>query len=280
MRDLTGKVAVVTGATFGIGAEVARRLASLGARVWIVGRDADRARALTATLAPPASGTHQACLGDLSLMRETRRIAGVIGDQEPVVDLLINNAGAVFAERRVTPEGLERTFALNHMSYFVLTLALLDRLKAAEQGRIVITSSKMHEMGGPDLSDLQMQKGYDGYKAYGRSKACNIMFARALARRLNGSPVTANAVHPGFVATGFGDANDTFMGKAFNLAKVFALSPEAGARTTLHVALSDEGSRANGAYFVKSRQTEPSAAARDDRAGELLWQISEELSGG
>jgi retinol dehydrogenase-12 len=275
---LAGKTAVVTGATAGIGQVVAQTLAARGAAVLVVARDPGRMRATLASLAPPASGAHAVFAADLSSLIQTRRVAGEIGAEHPVIDILINNAGGVFPVRQATDEGLERTFALNHMSYFVLTEGLLERVKAAPQGRVVSTASRMHSMGKLDFDDMQMTRGYEAYAAYGRSKLCNILFTRALARRLAGTAVTANALHPGFVATAFGDNDRTALGTLFKWMKVFAISPEAGAATTLHVATSEEGGRLSGAYFVKSKPTEPSPAARNDADGERLWALSAELA--
>jgi NAD(P)-dependent dehydrogenase (short-subunit alcohol dehydrogenase family) len=231
-----------------------------------------------AALAPAASGAHGAYIADLSSLAQMKRVAAEIADREPVIDVLINNAGAEYPTRRVTEDGLERTFALNHMSYFVVTLGLLDRLKAAPQGRVVSTASRLHASYSLDFSDLQMARKYDGYTAYGRSKLCNILFTRALARRLEGAAVTANALHPGFVATRFGDDDRTAMGVIFNWMKVFAISPDKGALTTLHVATSEEGGRLSGAYFVKEKPAQPSLAARNDEDAERLWAASAALA--
>ena len=277
--SLAGKTAVVTGATSGIGEVVARELARRGARVLVVGRSAERTQAALAGLTPPPSGSHASYLADLSSLAQMKRLAAEVAAAEPVIDILINNAGGILPDRVVTADGLEGTFALNHMSYFVVTLGLLDRVKAAPQGRVISTSSRLHESATLDFSDLQLARKYDAYTAYGRSKLCNILFARALARRLAGTAVTSNAVHPGFVATRLGDNDRSVMGKLFSWAKVIALSPQNGALTTLHAATSEEGGRLTGAYFVKSRPVQPSRAAQNDADGERLWAISAELAG-
>jgi NAD(P)-dependent dehydrogenase (short-subunit alcohol dehydrogenase family) len=278
-QDLAGKVAVVTGATSGIGEVVARELSARGARLFIIARDPTRAKATMATLASAASGQHEALFADLSSLSQMKQVAAEIASRELAVDLLINNAGARYPARQVTEDGLERTFALNHMSYLVVTLGLLDRLKAAKQGRVVSTSSQAHASRGLDFSDLQMARAYDGHTAYGRSKLCNILFTRALARRLAGTRVTANALHPGFVATRFSDADHSAKGMIIRGMRLFALSPEDGALTTLHVATSEECGRISGAYFARRQQTEPSAAARNDEDAERLWNLSTELAG-
>ena len=277
-QSLAGRTAVVTGATSGIGAVVARELAARGARLLIVARDPRRAQATLAALPASPARAHAAHIADLSSLSDVKRVAAEIADQEAAIDILINNAGGVFPTRQVTADGLEQTFALNHMSYFILTLGLLDRIKAAPQGRVVSTASRMHASYSLDFSDLQLAKRYNSYLAYGRSKLCNILFSRALARRLAGTSVTSNALHPGFVATAFGDQDRTPMGIVFNWMKVLAISPADGALTTLHAATSDEGGTLTGAYFVKSRPAEPSRAARNDEDGERLWAVSAALA--
>lgn len=279
MADVSSapKTAVVTGATSGIGQVVAGELAGRGMRVVVVGRDPARIEALMRSLPPPTQGAHAAHQADLSRISEMRRVAADIAAAEPSIDVLVNNAGGIFPQRMLTADGLERTFALNHMAYFVVTMGLLDRVKAAPQGRVVVTASRMHEMSTLDFGDLQSERRYSGMTAYGRSKLCNVLFARALARRLEGSGVTCNALHPGFVATRFGDDETSLFGRINRWAKAFAMSPAEGAKTTLHVATSPQGGQLNGAYFVKCKPVEPSAAARRDADGERLWTLTEGL---
>ncbi len=278
-QTLAGKCAVVTGATSGIGQVVATELAKRGARAVLVGRDSARMADALAALPAPAFGAHSAYLADLSRITEMNRLATEIAAAEPVVDILINNAGALIARRELTEDGLEKTFALNHMAYFVVTLGLLDRVRAAEAGRVIVTASRMHGMARMDFGDLQFSHHYSSTQAYARSKLCNILFTRALARRLGPGGVTANALHPGYVATRMGADDPSWFGRLDSWMKRFALSPQAGAQTTLHAALSEEGGRLSGAYFVKSRPVEPSAAARNDADGERLWALSAELAG-
>lgn len=273
-QDLAGKTAVVTGATSGIGQVTAVELARRGARVLLVGRDSQRIGDTLATLPAPATGAHATFLADLSRLSEMKRLAAEIAAAEPVIDILVNNAGGIFPDRQVTPDGFEKTFALNHLAYFVVTLGLLDRVKAAPAGRVLVTSSRMHASAQLDFDDLQNASSYSAMKAYARSKLGNILFARALARRLGVGGVTVNALHPGFVATRLGDDDPSPVGVVFGWMKRFALSPEAGARTTLHAAVSEEGGQLTGAYFVKSRPAQPSAAARNDADGERLWTAS------
>ena len=193
---------------------------------------------------------------------------------------MINNAGALFSGRRVTPEGLELTFALNHMAYFVLTEALRGNLVASAPARIVSTSSAAHQGASLDFEDLQSAKGYGGLKVYGRSKLANILFTRELARRLAGTGVTANCLHPGVVATRFGSSSGGWAGLLIPFLRPFFVSPEKGAETIVYLASSPEVAKTTGAYFVNRKIAEPSAAARDDAAAKRLWEASETLAAG
>src|SRR6185312_1516642 len=276
---MKGKTVVATGATSGIGEAAALALAGMGARMVLVARDEARGRATMLKIEAKAPGLgHALHLADLSSMAETRRAGAAIAASEKRVDVLINNAGALFSRRQVTPEGLERTFALNHMAYFVLTEALSDKLIASAPARIVSTSSTAHEGAALDFSDLQSASGYRGLKAYGRSKLANILFTRELARRLAGTGVTANCLHPGVVATRFGASSGGVVGLAIPFLRPFFLSPEKGADTIVHLASAPEVESATGGYFVKRRLTEPSRAARDDVAAKRLWEASEALA--
>ena len=277
---MKGKTIVATGATSGIGEAAVLELAGLGARIVIVARDEARAQATMRKLEAKAPGLgHRMHLADLSSMAETRKVGAAIAASEPRIDVLINNAGALFSERRVTPEGLELTFALNHMAYFVLTEALRDNLVASTPARIVSTSSTAHQGASLDFDDLQSAKGYGGLKVYGRSKLANILFTRELARRLAGTGVTANCLHPGVVATRFGQSSGGFAGLVIPFLRPFFLSPEKGADTIVYLASSPEVAKTTGEYFVKRKIAEPSQAARDDAAAKRLWEASETLAG-
>jgi NAD(P)-dependent dehydrogenase (short-subunit alcohol dehydrogenase family) len=276
---MKGKTIVATGATSGIGEAAALKLAGMGARVVIIARDEGRAKATMHKLESAVPGLdHRMHLADLSSMAETRRVGAAIVGSEPRIDVLVNNAGAMFSERQVTPEGLELTFALNHMAYFVLTQALRKRLAASAPARIVSTASSAHQGASLDFDDLQSAKGYGGFKVYGRSKLANILFTRELARRLAGTGVTANCLHPGFVATRFGESTGGWMGRLIPLAQAFALSPEKGADTIVYLASSPEAGKWTGEYFVKRGVAARSAAARDDTAAKKLWEASEALA--
>jgi NAD(P)-dependent dehydrogenase (short-subunit alcohol dehydrogenase family) len=277
---MQGKTVVATGATSGIGEVAVLALARMGARIVFVARDERRAVATLKKLETQAPRLrHGVHLADLSLMAEARRVGLTIAQQEPRIDVLINNAGAMFSDRRVTAEGLEMTFALNHMAYFMLTAALREKLASSAPARIVCTSSVAHQGMRLDFSDLQSARRYNGFQAYGRSKLANILFTGEIARRLAGTGVTANCFHPGFVATRFGDASGGLTSLLIPFARVFAITPERGADTLVHLASSPEVANVTGAYFVKRKIAEPSPAARDDAAAKRLWEASEALAG-
>ena len=277
---MRGKVVVITGGTSGIGAVAAVALARMGARIILIARDESRAGATLARLRDSAPGiAHCAHFADLLRLDEMRRVAAQIADHEPRIDVLINNAGALFASRRLTEDGLERTFALNHMAYFVMTARLRERLSASAPARIINTASAAHQDATLDLDDLQSTKSFGARKAYGQSKLCNILFTRELARRLQGTGVTANCLHPGFVATRFGDQSGGLISRLVWLAKFFAISPAEGAETIIYLASSPDVREMTGQYFYKSAPTTPSSAAQDDRSALLLWQRSSALAG-
>jgi NAD(P)-dependent dehydrogenase (short-subunit alcohol dehydrogenase family) len=276
---MQGKTVVATGATSGIGEAAVTKLAAMGARIVFVARDAKRAEATLAKLDAIAPGRgHRAHIADLQLIAETRRVGEEIAAVEPHVDALVNNAGGVFWSRRVTAEGLERTFALNHMGYFVLTRALRERLVASAPARVVSTASSAHFGARLAFDDLQCAREYSAWRAYRRSKLCNILFTRELARRLAGTGVVANCLHPGFVASRFGDEGDGWTGRLFSLAQRFAISPEQGADTIVYLVSSPDAATASGEYFVKRKVAKPSNAARDAAAARTLWERSEEIA--
>jgi NAD(P)-dependent dehydrogenase (short-subunit alcohol dehydrogenase family) len=278
---MTGKLCVVTGATSGIGLVAAERLAAAGARLILVGRDKARGEAALARIRRHAPGAELAIrYADLSLLAEMNRLAAEIATAEPRIDVLINNAGAMFTSRSVTADGLECTFALNHMGYFVLANRLRAALAAAAPARIVNVASEAHRGNVLDFADLQSARGYRGFRVYGRSKLANILFTRELARRLEGNGITANCLHPGFVASRFGDNNPGLPRLGIGIAKrFFALSPEQGAETVVYLAASPEVASATGGYFDKSRVRLPSAEAQDDAAARRLWNESAKLAG-
>lgn len=277
---MQGRACLVTGATQGIGREAALGLARQGARVGLVGRDPQRAEAAAAYVRAGAPGAQvEAFVADLSDTREVLRLAGEVKARFDALHVLVNNAGAIFEERQVTAEGFERTFALNHLGYFLLTHELSPLLRASAPARVVNVASEAHRAGRLDLADLQAERGYRGIRVYGTSKLMNILFTVELARRLEGSGVTANALHPGVVASGFGLNNTGLVRLFYKLGAPFLISPEKGARTVLHVAASEEGGRVSGRYFKGSRLATPSRAATDTQAARALWEATAGLLG-
>ena len=277
---MTNKTCIITGATDGIGLETALRLGAMGARLILVGRNPAKGEAALTKLRQRVPGVvAEMHYADLSRHDEVLRLAPELLAAAPRIDVLINNAGAFFAERQVV-DGLERTFALNHMGYFRLTALLRARLIASAPARIVNVASGAHRHAQLDFDDLQTAKGYTGWKAYQRSKLANVLFTRALARRLEGSGVTANTLHPGFVATGFGDNNRGFWRWAIGIGKkVIAIPVERGAETPVYLASSPAVAGVSGKYFGDCREDTPSVAARNDTDAERLWNESERLAG-
>jgi NAD(P)-dependent dehydrogenase (short-subunit alcohol dehydrogenase family) len=274
---MQGKTVVITGATSGIGEVAAIRLAEQGARIVFTARDPARADDTMAALKKANPGAdHALHMADLSTLAEMKRVAGELA-REPQIDVLINNAGALFNKRQETADGLEMTFALNHMAYFTVTNLLLAKLKPG--ARIVTVASNAHRGAKLDFNDLQSRKGYIGFPVYARSKLCNILFNRELARRI-GSGITANALHPGFVATRFGDNSGGLMRTVLKVAKpIGAISPEEGAQTIIYLASSPHVPGVTGEYFYECKPTTPTAEARNDEDARKLWEISESIAG-
>ena len=275
---MQGSTVVITGATSGIGEVAADRLAAKGARIVFVARDKVRGEVTLKHLraiAPEAD--HAVHYADLSKIREMKRVASEIAAAEPKIDVLINNAGAMFGTRRVTEDGLEMTFATNHMSYFVLTDLLKGRMGPV--GRIVNTASDAHKGARLDFEDLQSAKSYSAFGVYGRSKLCNILFTRELARRLGDTGITANCLHPGFVATRFGSQSGGILSIVIGAAKNFALTPEQGAGTIIYLASSPDVADVTGGYFIKCKAATPTKEARNDAGAARLWDGSARLAG-
>jgi NAD(P)-dependent dehydrogenase (short-subunit alcohol dehydrogenase family) len=274
---MQGKTVVITGGTSGIGQVAAERLAEMGARIVLVARSQRRGEVTLSRLRDLAPGLqHSVHYGDLSRLKELTRVAKEIAATEPRIDVLINNAGAVFNPRQVTEDGLELTFATNHLSYFVLTQLLREQL-VAPGARVVNTSSHAHYRAKIDFDDLQMQNKYSPIRAYGFSKLCNILYTRGLARRLQGTGITTNSLHPGFVKTRIGDDSTGFGAALFRLMKKFAITPEKGAETIVYLASSDDVAKTTGLYFYKCKPVEPSKLAQDDAAAERLWEYTARL---
>jgi NAD(P)-dependent dehydrogenase (short-subunit alcohol dehydrogenase family) len=275
-----GKTVVITGATSGIGEVAACELARQGARIVLIARDRGRGEATLRRLKEIAPTlNHVAHYANLARLAEMKRVAETIAGSEERIDVLVNNAGAVFGTRQVTGDALEMTFATNHIAYFVVTHLLLERLKATPGARIVSTASHAHKRAKMDFNDLQAEKHFSGFGMYDRSKLMNILFTRELAHRLAGTGVTANCLHPGFVATRFADEGGGLVLTVVRSAKRFALTPEEGAKTIVYLASAPEVAKVSGQYFFKCQQVAPSAEAANDESARRLWDISYQLSG-
>ncbi|MFN8376694.1 MAG: SDR family oxidoreductase [Anaerolineae bacterium] len=279
---MQGKIVLVTGATNGIGKVAALELAKKGATVVIVGRNRAKTEAVLNEI-KTQSGSQKVdlLLGDLSVQADVRRLASEFKSKYTRLDVLLNNAGAVFANRQETADGYEMTFALNHLSYFLLTHLLLDVLKASAPSRIVNVASDAHNGASLNFDDLQNKKGYPvgGFGPYGQSKLANIMFSYELARRLQGTGVTVNVLHPGFVATGFGRNNGGLMGLVMPIAQLFAMNEQEGAKTMIYLASSPEVEGVSGKYWDKSKAVKSSPVSYDEAAQRRLWEVSEQMTG-
>jgi NAD(P)-dependent dehydrogenase (short-subunit alcohol dehydrogenase family) len=279
--SMTGKTVLITGGTGGIGQATAIGLATLGARVGITGRDRARAEAAAATIIR-ASGNPAVDIfvADMSSQAEVRRLADEVLAAYPRLDILLNNVGGFWAHRHVTADGLERTFALNHLAPFLLTDLLLDRLKASTPARVVTVSSGAQSMGTIDFDDLMGDGKYSGQAAYNQSKLANVMFTYELARRLEGSGVTATALHPGVTSTGFG-AEDMARGwgPLIALMRPFMKSPERGADTPIYLASSPEVEGISGQYFADRKPKTSNPSSYERATTTRLWDVSAELVG-
>ncbi|HEX4433571.1 MAG TPA: SDR family oxidoreductase [Acidimicrobiales bacterium] len=282
---MQGKTVVVTGANSGIGFETAAALAAMGARVLVTARNADKGRAAVAAITQRLRGDAQVQLVvfDLADLASVRRGAAEILELAPRLDVLVNNAGLVLSERAETVDGYEATFATNHLGPFLLTNLLLERITASGPSRVVNVASTAHNAArkGMPFDDLQTTTHYRGMRVYGESKLANMLFTLELARRLQGSGVTANSLHPGTVRSGYGGSGDArgFLAFGIKIASPFFLSSAKGARTSVYLASSPEVEGVNGEYFVKCKPRKPRRWAQDPDAAQRLWRVSEELVG-
>jgi retinol dehydrogenase 12 len=275
---MEGKVCVVTGATSGIGKAAATALARLGATVVLVGRDRGRIEATAADIGSVSAAPPQTQIADLASMEQVRGLAERLAGLERI-DVLINNAGLMVRERRITPDGFEHVFAVNHLAPFLLTNLVLPKLTASAPARVVTVASDAHSVARLDLDDPNLEHGWESWRSYANSKLANILFTSELARRLDGTGVTANCAHPGMVRTGFGRDARPLMKIAITIGRAFMLSPARGADTVVYLASSPDVAAQTGGYYVKRQPREPSAAARDDAAARKLWEISEKMTG-
>ncbi len=274
-----GKVVLITGGTSGIGEAAATALAAMGAEVVVTGRSRERGEAAVGEIRR-VSGSEgvSLVLADLTVQAEVRRLAEEFGRSHERLDVLINNAGAVFSKREETTDGIERTFALNHLAPFLLTNLLLDVLKESAPSRIITVSSEARRWGRLDFDDLQSERNYRGFPVYGMTKLANILFTYELAERLRGTGVTANCLHPGSVSTNFGRDNRSLGILLFRAFKPFMRSPEQGADTLIYLASSPEVEGKSGRYFSDRKVVSSLEEPHDVSAQKRLWEESEELT--
>lgn len=277
---IDGKIVLITGATNGIGLITAHELARRGGKVVIVGRDSNRTQRVAEEIKRQTlNDAVHTLLADLSSQAQVRRLAAEFKAQYPHLDVLVNNAGAVFAKRQVSVDGIEMTLAVNHLAPFLLTNLLLDALKTGARARIVTVASVAHSGMRIPFDDMNHEFGrYRNFVVYGQSKLMNIMFTYEMARRLAGTTVTANTLHPGFVATNFGKSNGGLWNTVFTLSRPFSISPEQGAQTSIYLASSPEVASVSGQYFAKCKATKSSPVSYDREAQQRLWATSEELT--
>jgi retinol dehydrogenase 12 len=279
-RTLSGKTCLITGATSGIGRATATALAGMGASLLLVGRDRARGEETVAEIAQRTGNRDVALLlGDLSSQADVRRVAAKFLASDRPLHVLINNAGVVNLRRSVTVDGIETTFAVNHLAYFLLTTLLLPRLVASAPARIVNVASDAHKFGPLDFDDLENTRRYRAMRVYGQSKLANILFTDELARRLAGSRVTANSLHPGAVGTGLGKNNGAWARVIIAMLRPFFRTPADGAATSVYLASSPAVEGVTGKYFARQREHRTSAAARDAAAARRLWDISARMTG-
>jgi NAD(P)-dependent dehydrogenase (short-subunit alcohol dehydrogenase family) len=279
--SMSGKAVLVTGGTGGIGRAAATGLAAMGARVGITGRDQARAELAAAAISRKSgNGAVDVFVADMSSQAEVRRLATEVLAAYPRLDVLLNNVGGFWAHRHETADGLEHTFALNHLAPFLLTNLLLDRLIASAPARVVTVSSGAHATGKIDFEDLMGERKYSGSRAYDQSKLANVMFTYELARRLQGTGVTATALHPGLTNTAFsGEDPLRVMAPIVFMLRPFMRSPERGADTSVYLASSPEAEGVSGRYFSSRKRKTSAKASYDTAATARLWQVSAELVG-
>jgi NAD(P)-dependent dehydrogenase (short-subunit alcohol dehydrogenase family) len=275
-NGVAGKRVLITGATNGIGLAAAEELARRGASLAIVARDDAKAAAALERISAAGPEHVDVLKANLASQESVRDLAATALERYPRIDVLVNNAGAVFAKREVSSDGIELTWALNHVAPFLLTELLLERLKESAPARIVTTSSDAHKGARIPWDDLNAERSYGGFKRYGQTKLANILFTAELARRLEGTGVTANCFHPGTVATGFNHNNGTLMRLAMTVIRPVLRSPERGAETLVWLVDSEEARAENGGYFVDRKRVQPEPPARDAEAARRLWELTQQ----
>ena len=279
-RPMAGRTVLITGGTGGIGKATALGLAARGAHVAVTGRDPSRTDDAVREIRAAGGGQVDAFVADLSSQSEVRRLAAEVLGRLPRIHALVNNVGGYWNTRHLTADGLERTFALNHLAPFLLTNLLLDRLKDSAPARVVTVASNAHKQGRIDFDDLQGERSYSGARAYNQSKLANVLFSYELARRLRGFSVTANALHPGVVRTGFGAEDPAGTQRLLvPLLRPFMKSAARGAATSIHVTSAPDLAEMSGRYFVSSTPTRSSPRSYDEAVAARLWQISAEPVG-
>jgi NAD(P)-dependent dehydrogenase (short-subunit alcohol dehydrogenase family) len=276
--SMNGKTILITGATNGIGLVAAHTLAGRGAQTVIVSRSAEKCAQVSEQIKQETGNLQvEYIAADLSTRDGVQHAAHEFKKRHPRLDVLLNNAGAMFVSRQLSADGIEMTFALNHLNYFLLTVLLLDTLKVSGPARIVNVSSNSHRGGKINFDDLQLKKGYNGMGAYSQSKLANILFTYELARKLEGTRVTANTLHPGFVNTGFGKNNGGLVKFGMGLLRPIQRKPREGAQTSIYLASSPEVEGVTGKYFEDSKAVPSSPASYNHAAAERLWQVSLEM---
>lgn len=278
--DLRGRTALITGASSGIGYETTKALARAGATVLTVSRPSGKGAAFTERLRQE-TGNHDVHYlpADLANLGEVRRVAEEVRVRFTRLDVLLNNAGAFFSERQTTADGFEKTLALNHLAYFLLTHLLLEPLLESPSARIVNVSSQAERLGQIHFGNVMLERGYNGWKAYGQSKLANLLFTYELARRVASTSVSVNALHPGGVASGFGSGNGGVGALILKLVRPFFKSPEEGAQTSIYLAASPAVEGISGRYFIDCKPASSSKRSRDQEVQARLWRLSEALVG-
>lgn len=280
MKKMNGKICLITGATSGIGKETAKGLAELGATIVMVGRDREKGEEVKKEIIETTGNKNiHLLIADLSLQKSIKNLAHSFKERFTHLDVLINNAGGIFGRRIITEEGIEYTFALNHIAYFLLTHLLLDILKKRTPSRIINVASEGHRFHRIDFDNLQGEKGYSGLRAYDQSKLCNILFTYELARRLEGSGITVNCLHPGMVDSNFGNTGPLWFRLLIKIGKVILITSERAARAVIYLASSSDVERITGKYFIGRKPARSSRISYDVGIQKRLWEVSEKVTG-